>query len=62
MKCNRVHDPMLKHISTNSKKIFKNDSNNYLTKKKLQFDSKMLQIFISKLLVNNNNGRIVGID
>ena len=46
MKGNRVLDPMLKHISTNSKQLKKkNDSKN-----DYNLTLKMIQIFISILL------------
>ena len=57
MKCNRVLDSLLNLISTNNKLFLKNDSfNNY------NLSLKMLQIFISKLSINNNNRTIIGID
>ena len=57
MKCNRVLDSLLNLISTNNKLFLKNDSfNNY------NLTLKMLQIFISKLSINNNNRTILGID
>ena len=57
MKCNRVLDSLLNLISTNNKLFLKNDSfNNY------NLSLKMLQIFISKLSINNNNRTTVGID